>query len=125
MTSNSYLNTGGRYNPSTDTWIATSTINAPDGRTGHTAVWTGSEMIVWGGDHGRSNRHWREILRTSSSNAYTHTDTYPHTDADGHRNSRPGCHNQARHERRKFLCYTQWVTQSTWVHHDAFISSTA
>jgi N-acetylneuraminic acid mutarotase len=45
----SYLNTGGRYNPSTDSWTATNTINAPDGRGGHTALWTGSEMIVWGG----------------------------------------------------------------------------
>jgi len=27
----------------------TSTIGAPTGRSGHTAVWTGSEMIVWGG----------------------------------------------------------------------------
>jgi N-acetylneuraminic acid mutarotase len=44
-----YFDTGGRYNPSTDTWTATSTANAPAGRTYHTAVWTGSEMIVWGG----------------------------------------------------------------------------
>src|SRR5947208_3570111 len=28
-----------------DTWRP----NAPDGRQGHTSVWTGSEMIVWGG----------------------------------------------------------------------------
>ena len=41
--------TGGRYNPSTDSWTATSTTNAPVGRDVHTAVWTGSEMIVWGG----------------------------------------------------------------------------
>src|SRR5437660_12331793 len=27
----------------------TSLINAPAGRTYHSAVWTGSEMIVWGG----------------------------------------------------------------------------
>ena len=45
----SYLNTGGRYNPATDSWTATSTANAPDGRLIHTAVWTGTEMIVWGG----------------------------------------------------------------------------
>ena len=32
-----------------DTWTATSTTNAPTARAGHTAVWTGSEMIVWGG----------------------------------------------------------------------------
>ena len=43
------FNTGGRYNPSTDNWTTTSTTNAPAGRYGHTAVWTGSEMIVWGG----------------------------------------------------------------------------
>src|SRR5438876_650610 len=43
------LNTGGRYNPATDSWTATSTTNAPHGRSEPTAVWTGSEMIVWGG----------------------------------------------------------------------------
>src|SRR5206468_2265149 len=44
-----YLNTGGRYNPSTDSWIATSTTNAPAARNGQSAVWTGNEMIIWGG----------------------------------------------------------------------------
>ena len=49
------LNTGGRYNPSTDSWTATSLTNAPTARVSHTAVWTGSEMIVWGGiDNGSS-----------------------------------------------------------------------
>ena len=32
-----------------DAWAATSTVNAPTARDLHTAVWTGSEMIVWGG----------------------------------------------------------------------------
>src|SRR5437867_7443955 len=32
-----------------NTWTATSTTNAPAARDSHTAVWTGSEMIVWGG----------------------------------------------------------------------------
>src|SRR6266404_4460064 len=32
-----------------DTWTSTSITNAPDGRILPTAVWTGSEMIVWGG----------------------------------------------------------------------------
>src|SRR6266498_1517717 len=41
--------TGWRYNPSTDTWTATSMTNAPEPREFHTAVWTGEEMIVWGG----------------------------------------------------------------------------
>jgi N-acetylneuraminic acid mutarotase len=44
-----YLNTGGRYDPETDTWKPISTTNAPEGRNGHTAIWTGKEMIVWGG----------------------------------------------------------------------------
>src|SRR5438045_306320 len=45
-----YDKTGGRYNPATDSWTATTTINAPDGRIYYSAVWTGSEMIVWGGE---------------------------------------------------------------------------
>jgi len=44
-----YFNTGGRYDPSTDSWRATDISNAPIGRSNHTAVWTGSEMIIWGG----------------------------------------------------------------------------
>ena len=34
----------------------------PTGRDSHTAVWTGSEMIVWGGIEGLPGfKHWREI----------------------------------------------------------------
>src|SRR5260370_36247838 len=51
-----YSNTGGRYNPGTNSWTATSTTNAPSGRDSHTAVWTGSEMIVWGGSLGGYNQ---------------------------------------------------------------------
>ncbi len=43
------LNTGARYNPASNSWTPMSTNNAPSGRRGHTAIWTGSEMIVWGG----------------------------------------------------------------------------
>src|SRR5205814_9067748 len=43
------FNTGGRYNPGTDSWTATTTTGAPAGRELHKAVWTGSQMIVWGG----------------------------------------------------------------------------
>ena len=42
------FNTGGRYNPATNSWTATSTTNAPNGQSLHTAVWTGARMIVWG-----------------------------------------------------------------------------
>ncbi len=40
---------GGRYDPSTDTWRPMSAIGAPEPREDHAAIWTGTEMIVWGG----------------------------------------------------------------------------
>ena len=42
-------NTGARYNPGSDSWIATTLNNAPSRRVYHTTVWSGNEMIVWGG----------------------------------------------------------------------------
>ncbi len=47
--SNLDTDTGGRYDPATDSWAPTSTIGAPDPRDTHTAVWTGTKMVVWGG----------------------------------------------------------------------------
>ncbi len=40
---------GGRYDPLADSWVATSTVHPPVPRRDHTAVWTGDQMIVWGG----------------------------------------------------------------------------
>jgi N-acetylneuraminic acid mutarotase len=37
-----------------DFWTATSTTNVPSARDQHTAVWTGTKMIVWGGFDGTS-----------------------------------------------------------------------
>jgi hypothetical protein len=74
------LNTGGRYNPGTNTWTATSTTNAPTRRDEHTAIWTGSEMIVWGGivpptvlvnTGGRYNPSTNSWRATSTTNAPT------------------------------------------------------
>lgn len=53
-----YLNNGGMYTPSTDSWAPTSTTNAPTGRDEHAAVWTGGEMIVWGGYFYDGNDHY-------------------------------------------------------------------
>lgn len=52
-----YFNDGARYNPQTDSWTPLATTGAPSPRAQHTAVWTGSEMIVWGGtdEAGRFN----------------------------------------------------------------------
>jgi N-acetylneuraminic acid mutarotase len=49
-----YYNSGGRYNPNTDSWTPTNTTGAPSARSDHKAVWTGSEMLVWGGYNGSS-----------------------------------------------------------------------
>src|SRR5437867_1483951 len=71
-----FVNTGGRYNPSTDNWAATSITNAPGARSYHTAVWTGSEMIIWGGNEGgffnpggRYNPGTNSWTATSTTNA--------------------------------------------------------
>ena len=44
-----YYENGARYNPETDTWRPISTVGAPKGRVIPLAVWSGTEMIVWGG----------------------------------------------------------------------------
>jgi hypothetical protein len=48
---------GGRYHPDPllDTWRPFSSTGAASPRSGHSAVWTGSEMIVWGGISGSSS----------------------------------------------------------------------
>src|SRR5690606_10616532 len=43
------LDSGGRYDPATDSWTSVAAANAPAARSQHTAAWTGSEMIIWGG----------------------------------------------------------------------------
>jgi len=41
--------TGGRYDPSSDSWLGTSIQSAPSERANSSAIWTGAEMLVWGG----------------------------------------------------------------------------
>jgi len=49
--------TGASYDPSTNTWTEISAQGAPSARYYHTALWTGSKMIIWGGrdDAGPTN----------------------------------------------------------------------
>ena len=76
----------GEYNPNTDTWTPINTTNAPGARSAHTAVWTGSQMIIWGGSGnnnnplntgGKYNPGTNSWLATSTTNApaarYSHT----------------------------------------------------
>ena len=50
-----------------DTW--TPTLNVPGARLGHTAVWTGSEMIVWG-EQGPNGYHF--LAAESTTRPQTH-----------------------------------------------------
>jgi hypothetical protein len=46
----SNLNGGARYDPNTNTWVGNiNSAGAPLGRSSHSAVWNGKEMIIWGG----------------------------------------------------------------------------
>jgi ankyrin repeat protein/N-acetylneuraminic acid mutarotase len=67
-----HLNSGGRYDLSSDSWKTITTRGAPSKRWAHTLVWTGKETIVWGGgnatkalgDGGRYNPvrdSWRPV----------------------------------------------------------------
>ncbi len=56
------FNTGGVYDPASDRWTPTTTSGAPWGRAGHTAVWSGDRMLVWGGgnEEGDFQAGWRQ-----------------------------------------------------------------
>jgi N-acetylneuraminic acid mutarotase len=45
----SALKTGSRYNPRSDSWSAVKASGAPSARFLHAAIWTGSELVIWGG----------------------------------------------------------------------------
>ncbi|WP_455220865.1 Ig-like domain-containing protein [Kaarinaea lacus] len=78
----SYINTGGRYNPATDSWQLMSTDNAPGGCSTPVSVWTGEEMIVWCGRVGTGDRGgrynpatdtWSAMSITNAPGAVSHT----------------------------------------------------
>ena len=77
-------NTGGRYNPSTDSWIATNLANAPSPRSAFDGVWTGREMIIWGGNNtvgdfntgGRYNPGTDSWIPTTTMNAPAARDSH-------------------------------------------------
>ncbi len=46
---------GAEYEPTQNRWTMISTLNAPVMRENHSAVWTGKEMIIWGGNTGDTN----------------------------------------------------------------------
>jgi hypothetical protein len=44
-----YWGNGARYNPIANTWAPLSTTGAPAERAMHTAVWAGTQMVIYGG----------------------------------------------------------------------------
>jgi len=67
-------NTGGRYNPSSDTWETTSLVDVPVRRGSHSAVWTGYDMIVWGGNDTLNYRNTGAVY-TPSTDSWVATST--------------------------------------------------
>jgi hypothetical protein len=57
--------TGGRYDPASDLWTPISTVSAPAARNELRAVWTGSQMIVWGG------QDWSGFFLITTGGVYT------------------------------------------------------
>ena len=62
-----------------DNWAATSTINAPTGRYEHTAVWTGSEMIVWGAGAGNTGGRYNPSTDSWTATSGLASARYLHT----------------------------------------------
>ncbi len=58
-----YSAAGGRYRPADNTWTATAETGAPSGRILPNAVWTGADMIVWGGRNASGDRNDGALLR--------------------------------------------------------------
>ena len=70
------LNDGGRYSPATSSWTAIASNAANPARDSHTAVWTGSEMIVWGGYNYLTGTYLGDMLRYTPSSNTTSSPLY-------------------------------------------------
>lgn len=62
-----FLDSGGAYDVATDTWRALSGTGAPSARSRVPDVWTGTQMLIWGGwNAGGDGARW-----TASTNAWS------------------------------------------------------
>jgi N-acetylneuraminic acid mutarotase len=64
-----FFNNGGKYNPSTNTWENLGLTNAPKNRSSHKAVWTGSQMVIFGGydPNGNMSDNGRYIINSEAN----------------------------------------------------------
>ena len=60
-------------------WTPVSLLDAPNSRHGHTAIWTGREMIIWGG----LNRAVREETVNSGGQYDPYADRWVATPVEG------------------------------------------
>jgi hypothetical protein len=69
-----FLDNGGIYDLENDAWYAVSSENPPQGKYRHSSLWTGSEMIVWGGYqyHVDNCTDWKYNLENDSWVQITH-----------------------------------------------------
>jgi N-acetylneuraminic acid mutarotase len=81
--------TGGRYDPGTKTWEPLSTEGAPISVRGTHAVWTGSEMVVWGGAH-LDGENLVNVGRSSGGRYHPASDTWTPTAITGAPHGRMG-----------------------------------
>lgn len=63
------------YNPNTDTWITATTVNAPTWTKHGTALWTGTQLFVWGGDYNHAPDSNRGYLFTPGTNTWAEIST--------------------------------------------------
>lgn len=49
-----WSNEGAIYDPTSNSWSPVSTVDAPSARSQHIGIWTGTEMLIWGGGAGSS-----------------------------------------------------------------------
>jgi len=73
--------TGARFDPARGRWKLVSTKNAPSARAGHTAVWTGTEMIIWGGRTASKRQGYSYALYGAAYNPKS--DTWRRLRSDG------------------------------------------
>lgn len=60
------LNDGFLYDPTSDSWSQIADSILPSGRTLGAGVWTGSEMIIWGGEERGSSSLWAGGINTGA-----------------------------------------------------------
>lgn len=71
---NDEINTGSIFNPATNSWTGeTNAIGTPPIRTKHTAIWTGTDMIVFGGLWTNSNSNFIPLNDGYKYNYVTNT----------------------------------------------------